>query len=460
MCSRISSPSPWILRTLPDASKLHKNQRRPYFTHTCSSFSHSKTSSSVNTICRSQIGEETNQHKFVLHDALDSSGNNTIHARAAREGFCSEIKKLTEVERKTSITINKRVDLGRTALYIAAEDDSLISHSSVPLPVEAFLERMDDLSMCYCSHFSSSFNSSPENFLECMDTYLYINKAFRRHNSKNPFEQRTLYLHSVLTHRLGSAAMLSLVYTEILKMLRLWGLLSFDIEIFFPHDPSSSPKGFIKQNGKESDQAHIMTTESLLVKILKELKDAFWPFQLDQNKSLFLRAAEAANCSRRSRNVNESASELASVKAAQHRLERGVWTSVRFGDMRRALSACERLILLNTDPKELRDYSVLLYHSGFYEESLHYLKLYQDTEKYSMEAKSSVSTSSLEKSAVDMLVIRLNLILMEDGWSKPPYARNFLHNSDPWASHTQTLLAVLSRAPCKWEKKIETKSRT
>lgn len=58
-----------------------------------------------------------------------------------------------------------------------------------------------------------------------------------------------------------------------------------------------------------------------------------------------------------------------------------------------------------------------------------YLALLQ---KYSMEVKSSDSTSALEKTAVDMLVIRLNLILMEDGWSNPPYARNFLHNSDPW----------------------------
>lgn len=30
--------------------------------------------------------------------------------------------------------------------------------------------------------------------------------------------------------------------------------------------------------------------------------------------------------------------QLASAKAAQHRLDRGVWTSVNFGDMRRALS--------------------------------------------------------------------------------------------------------------------------
>ena len=42
-------------------------------------------------------------------------------------------------------------------------------------------------------------------------------------------------------------------------------------------------------------------------------------------------------------------------------------------------AACERLILLDTDAKELRDYSILLYHCGFFEESLQYLKLYQDT---------------------------------------------------------------------------------
>lgn len=43
-----------------------------------------------------------------------------------------------------------------------------------------------------------------------------------------------------------------------------------------------------------------------------------------------------------------------------------------------AVTACERLILLNTDAKELRDYSILLYLCGFYEEALEFLKKYQD----------------------------------------------------------------------------------
>ncbi|XP_009802886.1 uncharacterized protein [Nicotiana sylvestris] len=361
-------------------------------------------------------GSSQNDLKFVLHDALDAFGVNTTHARISREGFCSQIRKLSDIERGTSICINRGVDLGQAALHIAAEDDSLISHSSVPLPVADFLERLDHLSMEYCSHYSSSFKSSPEHFIHCLETYLYVNKGFRRTGERNQSEPRALYLHSVLTHRFGSASLLSLIYSEILKMLRLWGLLSFDIEVFFPHDSFSSPRGYCKQKMKESDQSHVMTTQSLLV-------------ELDHTKSPFLRAARAANCSESANDSEESAFELASIKASLHRLQRGVWTSVRFGDMRRALSACEHLILLQTDPTELRDYGVLLYHCGFYKEALQYLTLYQDRKKESFGLIDNVE----EEEALEKLIIRLNLILMEEGWSPPSDNRSFLrNNSEPW----------------------------
>lgn len=44
--------------------------------------------------------------------------------------------------------------------------------------------------------------------------------------------------------------------------------------------------------------------------------------------------------------VFSSGFQLASAKAAQHRLDRGVWTSVHFGDMRRALSGTYSLQLI------------------------------------------------------------------------------------------------------------------
>ncbi|XP_073311594.1 uncharacterized protein [Primulina huaijiensis] len=395
---------------------------------------HPSSAGILNCSYKCESNSSDNGLKFVLHDALDSSGIDTTHARAAREGFCSQIQKLSDIERETSTRVNKDVDLGRAALHIAAEDDSLISHSSVPLPVDDFLFRLDSLAVEYCSRYSSSLRSSPEDFLECLNRYLYVNKAFRRSSARNQVEQRALYLNSVLTHRSGSVPMLSLIYSEILKMLRLWGVLNFDVEIFFPHDSYSSPSCYHKQESKESDQLYVMASQALLVEILQDLKHAFWPFQLDHARSLFLRAAYAAHCYNGSSENKESALELASAKAARHRLQRGVWTSVRFGDIRRALAACERLILLQIDRKELRDYAALLYHCGFYVESLQYLKLYQDKkESPTFDLKSRLASNLEEDEAVEKLIIRLNLILMEEGWCGQSDNRSALfNNTEPW----------------------------
>ncbi|XP_024027692.1 uncharacterized protein LOC21400315 isoform X2 [Morus notabilis] len=396
----VSSPTSTSLIT---ASSFFASRNQPSNRPSCLGF---------HVLCRSgsfSASFISSHLKFSLHDALDSSGIQTSHAREAREGFCSQIQKLSDIERETSISINRYVDLGKTALYIAAEDDSLVSHSSVPLPVDAFIDRLDDLSMCYCSHYSSSFWWSPENFFNSLESYLYDKKGFRRSSVKHQLESRALYLHSVLTHRSGSTAMLSLIYSEILKMLRLWGLLDFDAEIFVPRNLDTLPRGYHKHKSKDSDQAHIMTSQALLVEILRNLKDAFWPFQHDNAESLFLRAARAANCID-GPNINEDFGfRLASAKAAQHRLERGIWTSVRFGDMRRALAACERLILLKTDPKELRDYSILLYHCGFYEQSMEYLKLYLESESSYPQKPSLDSLSSLEENAAEKLKIEDSL---------------------------------------------------
>lgn len=125
-------------------------------------------------------------------------------------------------------------------------------------------------------------------------------------------------------------------------------------------------------------------------------------------------------------------------------------------------SACERLILLKNDANELRDYSILLYHCGLYEQSLEYLKKYRELKvlfrsyenacdllfkvnllrcfhiqllqnSSTQETLSPNSLSSLEEDAVNNLMMRLNLVLMEQGWTRPSYARNFFgNNSEPW----------------------------
>lgn len=435
------APPPWI--SISSTSSTPKKQALA-----------SPSSSRFRVFCQSQFSAK--DFKFVLHDALDSLGNDTSHARAAREGFLDQIKYLSNIERQTSICVNRCIDLPRAALNVAAEDDSLVSHSSVQLPIEAFIERLDNLSMSYFPHYRYTLKSSPEDFLASVERFLYARKGFRRASATLLLEPKSLYLHSVLTHRCGSTVILSLIYSEILKILRFCGVYEFDVEIYHPHDLHGLPRAYDKKKSKESDHSHILTTESLLVKMLKDLKDTYWPFQHDHAKSLFLRAVDAVNFADRSSITQESAFDLASAKAAQHRLDRGVWTSVRFGDMRCALAVCERLILLETDINDLRDYAILLYHCGFYEESLLYMKLYQETKNLHLlqkrvydsqgkaeddysekmnksQADNDEALDRLEEDAVEKLMTRLNLILMEAGWTNPSQVRSFLgRKSEPW----------------------------
>uniref|UniRef100_A0A0E0MUI3 Protein SirB1 N-terminal domain-containing protein n=1 Tax=Oryza rufipogon TaxID=4529 RepID=A0A0E0MUI3_ORYRU len=372
--------------------------------------------------------------RMVLHDSLEGAGVSTEHARAAREGFAKQVGRLTRLDAETSIAISRGADLARAALCVAAEDDSLVSHSSVPLPVEAFVSRLDDLSTGFLADgYLPPAGAPPQVFLDHLDRYLYVHKGFRRKNGSS--DGRAIYLHSVLTCRLGSALMLSLIYSEILKMLRLYGLLEFNVEIFFPHDLNSLPRGYDKHKSKLGDEPHIMTSKSLLVEILKTLKNTFWPFQSNQSGSLFLNAVSAnqhgpgnVGDNQTTPHGNISTIEVAAAKAAQHRLMRGVWTNVRFGDMRRALAACERLILLNHDPRELRDYAALLYHCGYYEDCLQYLASYQTAVHWNNPLE------IMEDEAVNTLRARVSLILAEDGWSsrRSPATSYWTKNSEPW----------------------------
>ncbi|XP_042043960.1 uncharacterized protein LOC121789608 isoform X2 [Salvia splendens] len=106
------------------------------------------------------------------------------------------------------------------------------------------------------------------------------------------------------------------------------------------------------------------------------------------------------------------------------------------------MKACERLILLKHNPKELRDYAVLLYHCGYYEEAL-FLKHYQNTKQQ------TGSDTNVEEEAVKKLVVRLNLILMGVGWSKQQEHRNILFkNFEPCLQiiSSQIIFAIFQRS--------------
>lgn len=88
-----------------------------------------------------------------------------------------QMPRMSSVERETSIAINRSVDLAKAALHIAAEDDALVSHSSVPLPVDAYVERLDDLAMGFFHHFHPPSGCSPELYLSSLEHYLYVHQV-------------------------------------------------------------------------------------------------------------------------------------------------------------------------------------------------------------------------------------------------------------------------------------------
>lgn len=170
------------------------------------------------------------------------------------------------------------------------------------------------------------------------------------------------------------------------------------------------------------------------MEILRNLKDAFWPFHNDHLSSLFLRAAHAANHAIEPIDSGERLSKpyngikMAFAEAAQHRLRHELWTNARFRDMQLALAACERLIILGADLKELRDYAVLLYHCGHYEDCSKYLSLYQSCRMSELD-----QINEFEEDAVKKLTARVNLILAEKGWRKKTVPESYLGNIvKPW----------------------------
>lgn len=69
--------------------------------------------------------------------------------------------------------IGYSLDLARAALEISAEDDALVSHSPVPLPVDSYLERLTGMAMEFAGHHIPAQDQTPEVILCCLDNYLY-----------------------------------------------------------------------------------------------------------------------------------------------------------------------------------------------------------------------------------------------------------------------------------------------
>ena len=89
--------------------------------------------------------------------------------------------------------------------------------------------------------------------------------------------------------------------------------------------------------------------------MLRGLKDLYWPWRTSRGSSGGSGFLEAAAANSRGGGMgimgptpgttsgHASGAELAAARLSGHRLQRGIWSSAGFGDMRRALAGAECL---------------------------------------------------------------------------------------------------------------------
>lgn len=156
---------------------------------------------------------------------------------------------------------------------------------------------------------------------------------------------------------------------------------------------------------------------------------------------------------------------MAAARLSGHRLQRGIWSSAGFGDIRRALAVSERLVLLGVEEKEGRDYGVLLLHCGLYPLAQTYLAAYaerrvrlprspsrvqswchgacsshtwplplcaQQQELAACGGRTENALEAREDAALQSVLQRVRLMLAERAWSLSPHAPPPEPLPEPW----------------------------
>lgn len=268
-----------------------------------------------------------------------------------------------------------------------------MSHSSVRLPVAAFRSRLqrlsDELARVRLPPLRES-GATEEQLLDAILQFIYEEQRFSsprfgnsnlpaRATVENPgvWEQaRFAYLNEVLITREGIPAALAVVLSDVLRRLVATGAIDFVAKVEFKTSLQEAPTAHVAIRGLNNPGSNIDApsaasavlngcTSDALVECLRYLKRAYWPFPWNPMSGGFPGAARAFL------EGADSAEAEAIARTARHRLERGIWTSPGGGDLRRAIAAAERLVILRGDaiPEERRDLAVLYCHAGWLREA-------------------------------------------------------------------------------------------
>ena len=291
------------------------------------------------------------------------------------------------------------LDVALAALHVAAEDDSLMSITGVPLPVEPYLQRLERLSDDLCACLSECSGEAPQDTVNRADALFYSTHRFRPPPAPAlsagavvldmpgvHSDPRQAYAHNALTTKVALPPLLAILYADVWRRVQARGGVSFSIGMRLPATPWEVPQAVPLPHLTTLGAGVVNTwpAADALVQLLRHLKRCYWTHSWDTglddpddgpygSGGGFLGAAESLLGGAQ----QHDAATTAIARTAAHRLARGIWTSSGGGDIRRARAACERLVLLLDQQRrhgdarreavyarERRDLGVLILVSG------------------------------------------------------------------------------------------------
>lgn len=392
------------------------------------------------------VGVPTQRHRHCNRHSPCALADDRVPAEADPRYRRADFSEVHAFEARKAFVQNiahgeAAINLADAAFQIAAEDDALVSHSSVKLPVASYAKRIqrmaEDIARNKLSHLPSvGSDRNPEEVLQIVQRYLYKEQGFQlplNNLSGVPEHTRVdhpgvwenakhAYLHETLISKKGIAAVLAVLQADVLQRLMQLGAVEFVVRTHcsdFTRVPTFAIlPGMTRRMITRPDGSLLNTcTSDAVIQILRFLKRAFWPFAWDSSQGL---AADSrglgigggfAGAAQVALEGEADATMQAIARTAKHRLERGIWTSPGAGDLRRAKAACERLVLIagDTCPAERRDLGVISLHSGFLPQAYAELRAYSMTD-------AAQKADAKEKE----LVRRLLSLVQSDATSQPP----------------------------------------
>jgi hypothetical protein len=249
-------------------------------------------------------------------------------------------------------------DVALAALLLAGEDDAVATRTAVPLPVEAYLKRLDalasDFELCYSPRRDGAAADDAA-VLAALDAFLYGADTCRFRVPVSWDERHSpyrTYLQNVLAQRVGVPCALAAVHMGVLSRLQARGAAPADAVVVLPPGGAAAP---FSRAGSAPPSPPAVSAPGVLAATLDCLTRAFWAWEWRPDEaSGFLRAAEAAAGG--ASGVGRVGTVLAGVVMQP--------TGRPFGDLERAQLAVERtLALAGGAGPALRELAVLQAHT-------------------------------------------------------------------------------------------------